>query len=215
VRPHLLDLFCGAGGASMGFHRAGWEVTGVDHVAQPRYPFRFILGDALEVNLGGYDCIAASPPCQGYSRLRHLPWLVGKTWPLLIDPIRERLRASGALWVIENVEDAPLQGVMLCGQSFGLPLYRHRRFESNVLLLAPPHLPHRVRIGGKRLNDRRRATASGYISVVGHQGSRANYARALAIDWMTATELAQAIPPAYTSWLGTQLLHYVGGTTVD
>lgn len=101
-KPRLLDLFCGAGGAGMGYHLAGFEVVGVDDVAQPHYPFEFHLADAMTFDLAGFDVIHASPPCQGYSRMRHLPWLAGKTYPLLIDPTRQRLQASGVPWVIEK-----------------------------------------------------------------------------------------------------------------
>lgn len=206
-KPKLLDLFCKAGGASMGYHRAGFDVTGVDIEPQPHYPFRFIQGDALAFPLDGYDVIAASPPCQGYSRMRHLPWLKGRVYPMLIDAMRARLHQSGALWVIENVEDAPLQGITLCGATFGLKVYRHRRFESNLLLLAPPHLKHVETIGhGRIYNSRRSANANGWITAAGHSGSRDAFARAMDIDWMTRDELSQAIPPAFTEYLGRQLL---------
>lgn len=187
---------------------AGFEVTGVDIRAQPRYcGDHFMQADALDVSLAGYDVIHASPPCQGYSRMRHLPWLAGRTWPLLIEPVRERLRASGAYWVIENVEDAPLQGVTLCGQSFGLAIYRHRRFESSLLLLAPAHQRHAVTIVPGRLfsGNHRVVAAHGYVCAPS-KVPRAAAQRALGIDWMTSAEMGQAIPPAYTHWVGMQLM---------
>lgn len=219
MKPRLLDLFCGAGGAAMGYHRAGFEVVGVDIKPQPRYPFRFIQADAMTFPLEGFDAIHASPPCQGYSRLRHLPWLKGREWPLLIDETRCRLTRQGVPWVIENVEDAPLVGTMLCGQMFGLPVYRHRLWETSFFMLGPGHPRHRFVIGqGRMVNDRRKGTlnagsASGawgttqaIVTVAGGQFKKADGERALAIDWMSKEELAQAIPPAYTEFIGKQLM---------
>lgn len=216
-RPRLLDLFCGAGGAGMGYHRAGFDVVGVDHAPQPRYPFAFVQADALEF-LGEhgreFDAIHASPPCQGYSRMRHLPWLKDRNYPLLIDPTREALERTGAVWVIENVEDAPLRnGITLCGLSFGLRMYRHRKFESNVLLLAPPHQKHTVVIGrGRLLKDRYSRASAGVTGVfpdpAGHTAGASTKAAMLAmgIDWMKRDEMTQAIPPVYTEYIGRQLL---------
>jgi len=218
--PRLLDLFCGAGGAAMGYHRAGFEVLGVDIKPQPRYPFEFHQADAMEFPLDGFDVIHASPPCQGYSRLRHLPWLKGREYPMLIDPIRERLRAAGVPWAIENVEDAPLLrhhgGVIICPAAIGAGDYwRHRKFESNMALLAPPcpgKRAHRViapghaslaKRGGvqdgrywSRLDGAERVPAQGSVEAAASMG----------IDWMTREELAQAIPPAYTEFIGEQLM---------
>lgn len=197
VRPRLLDLFCGAGGAARGYHRAGFDVVGVDINPQPRYPFEFHQGDAMTFPLDGFDAIHASPPCPGYSRLRHLPWLKGREWPLLIPGTRDRVSASGVPWVIENVMDAPLDGPFLCGLMFGLPVYRHRRFESNAFMLAPGHPGHTVVIGhGRMVNDRRKGTLNAgssagawgnqrIITVAGGQFSKADGERALGIDWMT------------------------------
>lgn len=220
-RPLMLDLFCGAGGAARGYERAGFDVIGVDIKPQPRFPFTFVRADALEyLEAHGHehDVIHASPPCQGYSRLRHLPWLKGRTWPLLIEPCRDLLRAIGKPWVIENVEDAPLSGVVLCGQMFGLPVYRHRRFESNCLIVVPQHQKHQHVIGhGRFVNDRRKGTLnadsskgawgqSHIVTVAGGQFRKADGERALGINWMTKAQLCQAIPPAYTEHIGRQLL---------
>lgn len=221
--PRALDLFCKAGGASMGLHRAGFDVTGIDIEPQPRYPFRFIQADALRspVCLSDFDLIWASPPCQGYSRLRHLPWLKDRNWPRLIDPVRELLRSSGALSIIENVEDAPLTGFVLCGQMFGLPTYRHRLFETNFFVMAPGHPTHRHVVGrGRRVNDRGKGSlnngsgkgawgSGGVITVAGGQFKKADGEKALGIDWMTKPELAQAIPPAYAEFIGRAALRYL------
>jgi len=212
----------------MGYHRAGFvEIVGVDNLPQKNYPFTFVLGDALEyVAAHGreFDAIHASPPCQAYSRLRHLPWLKGKSWPRLIEPCRDLLNQIGVPWVIENVMDAPLSGAVLCGRMFGLPVYRHRRFESSALILEPAHERHDVVIGrGRMVNDRAKGTlnagsSSGawgrqsIVTVAGGQFRKADGERAMDIDWMTKAELAQAIPPAYTEFIGRWLLAHLEET---
>lgn len=222
VRPtrlRLLDLFCGAGGAAMGYKRAGFaEIVGVDLKPQPRYPFTFVQADAMTYPLDGFDAIHASPPCQGYSALRCLPWLRDKEYPMLIDPMRARLEATGTPWVMENVERSPLRGIVLCGLSFGLPVYRHRKFESSFFMLEPPHTAHEVVIGaGRMLNDRRKGSLNNgsakgawgrqaIVTVAGGQCRKDEAERALGIDWMQKPELMQAIPPAYTEYIGKQLI---------
>jgi len=219
TRPRLLDLFCGAGGAAMGYHRAGFDVVGVDIAPQPHYPFPFIRADALTYPLDGFDAVHASPPCQAYSRLRHLPWLRDRQYWDSVPPTRARLEESGVPWVMENVEGAPVDGIYLCGTMFGLawsdgvPLYRHRLFESTLFMLAPGHPRHyQVLVPGPLLKHRGRLNNGG----VG-RGSKASTGRtrmpkvrgamgAMGIDWMTGNELSQAIPPAYTEWIGAQLL---------
>lgn len=218
MKPRLLDLFCGAGGAAMGYSRAGFEVVGVDIKPQPHYPFEFIQDDALEFPFNvlakghtRFDAIHASPPCQAYTRLRHLPWLRDKERWDSIPPTRELLQASGLPWVMENVEDSHIPGVLLCGTMFGLgwpdgtPLYRHRLFESSEFLMAPGGHPTHTRtlVPGHLLKGRARLN-NGYV-VGGHQnGLRAK--GAMDIDWMTGAELSQAIPPSYTEHIGKQLL---------
>lgn len=203
-----------------------WEWTSKP---QPRYPFTFVEADALDyVREHGleFDAIHASPPCQGYSRLRHLPWLRGKSWPMLIEPCRKIMEEAGIPWVIENVMDAPLGGIYLCGQMFGLPVYRHRRFESSIFMLQPPDPGHPVVIGhGRMVNDRRKGTLNAgssrgawgrqpIVTVAGGQFRKADGARALGIDWMQKPELAEAIPPAYTEFIGREILAQtlIGGT---
>lgn len=206
-RPRLLDLFCCAGGAAMGYHRAGFDVVGVDIVPQPNYPFLFVQGDALDFarrNARHFDVVHASPPCQEYTPLhaRH----PDKVYPDLVAVTRDVLRAADRPWIIENVMAAPLdkaRSVVLCGGMFGLRTYRHRRFESNTALVAPAHPPHRTPTATKQ---RRARWAEGWhVSVTGDVGTYVG-PEALGIDWMTGAELCQAIPPAYTEHIGRQLL---------
>src|SRR5713226_9004155 len=141
-KPRLLDLFCGAGGAAAGYARAGFEVVGVDIRPQPRYPFAFHQADALTCSLDGFDAYHASPPCQLYSRTHRL-WK-SSVHPDLVDPLRQRLRATGKPYMLENVPGAPLPGsIVLCGTMFGLGVLRHRLFESNVLLFLPGPCAHK------------------------------------------------------------------------
>ena len=217
----ILDLFCGAGGAAMGYHRAGFEVVGVDIKPQKHYPFEFHQADALEYlaeHGHEFDAIHASPPCQGYSRLRHLPWLKNKVYPMLIEKTISLLELSGKAWVTENVEGSPLVGITLCGLMFGLPVYRHRKFQTSFYLLQPPHEKHTVVIGhGRMINDRRKgslnnSSAAGawgkqtIVTVAGGQYKKEDGEKALQIDWMIKSELSQAIPPAYTEFIGGQLM---------
>lgn len=210
IRPRLLDLFCGAGGAAMGYHRAGFEVVGVDIKPQPRYPFEFHQGDAMTWPIDGFDAIHASPPCQAYSRLRTLPWLRDREYWDSVPPTRTRLVESGLPYVMENVEGAPVQGMTLCGTMFGLqwddgtPLYRHRLFEMTHFCFAPGHPKHtKVLVPGRLLKGRARLN-NGYVVGVHQNGIRAM--GAMGIDWMTGIELSQAIPPAYTEFIGRQLM---------
>lgn len=207
-RPLLLDLFCGAGGCSMGYHRAGFDVTGVDINPQPRYPFKFIQADAMTFPLDGYDVIHASPPCQAYCALRHL--YPEKRYPDLVAWTRDRLIAAKVPFVIENVPKSPLlHPVKLCGSAFDLRVRRHRMFESNVeihgCLCFHKRQGHPIDVsgtGGRRVN--RRTNDHG-----GNSNKPRNLAEAresIGIDWMTRKELSQAIPPAYTEYIGKQLL---------
>lgn len=215
----LLDLFCGAGGAAMGYHRAGFEVVGVDINPQPNYPFEFHQADALTFPLDGYDVIHASPPCQRYSVLAKRNGNA-EDWPDLVDPIRKRLIASNRPWVIENVVGSPLtHPVVLCGRMFpGLRVYRHRLFESSSKLTAPPHLPHYELCYTR---DRRKPhygqldEMTAFVTVTGGgNSSKAAAADAMGIDWQTTKrELNEAIPPAYTEHIGRQLALNLIGTT--
>jgi DNA (cytosine-5)-methyltransferase 1 len=197
MKPRLLDLFCGAGGAGMGYHRAGFEVVGVDIKPQPRYPFEFHQADALEYLAAHgheFDAIHASPPCQRYS-LGTARW-APEDYPDLLGPVEVAL-IGRKYFIIENVERAPfhLPTVTLCGQSFGLNVIRHRRFAVNFLVLNLPHLKHPKR--------------GEFVTCAGHGGNGSNsykvWCEAMGIDWMTKTELAEAIPPAFTEFIGRQL----------
>ncbi len=197
-KPVLLDLFCGAGGCAVGYARAGFEVVGVDLVAQPRYPYRFIQADALTFPLSGFDVIHASPPCQLYS----VTWpLWHRDYPDVLPLVRERLWASGKPFLLENVVGAPLPGaILLCGSMFGLDVLRHRLFESNVLLFAPGNCQHRGTVKEGQ-----------YVSVFGKGGNgytKERGSQAMGIDWMTVRELSQAIPLVYTEWLGRQVMRF-------
>ena len=199
----LLDLFCGAGGASMGYHRAGFEVVGVDINPQPHYPFEFHQADALEFDLSGFDAIHASPPCQRYSAMTRRHVGRSESHPDLVAPMRERLIANGAPWVIENVEGSPLiDPVTLCGSMFGLGVRRHRLFESSSPLADPPPCDHagQGRVVGVYGNPGGSSKRDG-ISF----GGVDTWREAMGIDWMTGRELRESIPPACTEWIGAQL----------
>jgi DNA (cytosine-5)-methyltransferase 1 len=186
----------------MGYHRAGFDVVGVDLKPQPRFPFEFHQADAMTFPLEGYDVIHASPPCQEYSALKARN--PGKRWPDLVAATRERLIAAGTPWIIENVMPAPLRhGVVLCGAMFGLRTYRHRRFETSWLIMNPEHPKHTVLTSTKK---RRKCFDAGLnISITGDVGSWLGPA-CMGIDWMDGNELSQAIPPAYTEWIGRHLM---------
>ena len=207
----LLDLFCGAGGAAMGYYRAGFtEIVGVDNRLMPRYPFAFVQADALEYlaeHGREFDVIHASPPCQGYSRTQRIH---GREYPMVIEQLRAALRSIGQPYVIENVPGAPLiNPVLLCGTMFGLRVFRHRLFETVPFLLAPEHTTHHkpACIVG------RQPTPGQYMTVAGHFANMAYAREAMGIDWMTRDELSQAIPPAYCEWIGRRLLEAINGRT--
>lgn len=217
----LLDLFCGAGGCSVGYARAGFEVTGVDLEPQGRYPLmRLVQDDALSVLsdatfLAQFDAIHASPPCQRYS-VTAARWDRRDSHADLVDPVRELLIASGKPYVIENVVGAPLiNPLVLCGSMFGLGvdgsiLKRHRLFESDIPLVppGPDDCKGRPVVGvyGTGGAWTRTAPGGGGVKVSG-----AKAARALGIDWTDhQAALAQAIPPAYTEWIGHQLAAHIG-----
>lgn len=198
----MLDLFCGAGGAAMGYYRAGFDVVGVDIDPMPNYPFEFIQADALTFEISGFDAVHASPPCQHYSYMSACRDGLAAEYPDLVVPTRKRLVSSGLPYVIENVPGSPLvDPIILCGQMFGLELYRHRLFESSVELSVPEHQPH-VKPASKAGHWK----PGTVISVAGHCSPMALAREAMGIDWMTRDELVEAIPPAYTEFIGEQLI---------
>ncbi len=211
MRPRLLDLCSGQGGAGRGYFDAGFDVVGVDINPQPRYPFEFIQANAIEVLkdrtfAGTFDAIHASWPCQGYKK--------GTLWsdkPELVVPGRALMNATGLPWIIENVMDAPLdrsRSVVLCGGMFGLRTYRHRRFEPSpgLTLVAPEHPKHVIRTAHKR---RREAWDQGlHASITGDIGTYAG-PEAMGIDWMDGNGLSEAIPPAYSRCVGEQLFAHL------
>lgn len=232
-KPRLLDLFCKAGGAARGYQQAGFEVIGVDIEPQPNYAGdKFFHADALALVqdrfagcwhedykksqlrgmlgrcMGHFDAVHASPPRQGYSDLAHR---TGREYPMLIERVRELLQGWGLPYVIENVEGAPLiDPVMLCGTMFpGLRVLRHRLFESNVPMTQPSHGRHPLVF----THDKRKAhygkldQDTAFVQVTGGGNcSVKNAAEAMGIDWMTKAELNEAIPPAYTEWVGRRLM---------
>lgn len=217
MKPRLLDLFCGAGGAAMGYHRAGFEVVGVDIKPQPHYPFEFHQADALTFPLDGFDAIHASPPCQPFSRAGHLMRAQGGSTsePDLVEPTRRRLVASGLPWVMENVKGSPLLNPLeLCGSTFGLRVRRHRLFESSAWIAAAGPCRHREQgkpVGvygsmGDRIKGVDRAT--GRQVTGGHTATSVSDAQdAMGIDWMPRwSELKLAIPPVMTEHIGRQLI---------
>ena len=209
----ILDLFCGAGGATAGYQRAGFYVIGVDIAPQPRYcGNEFVQADALEwfANYTGkYDAIHASPPCQAYSQLAYMPNRDMSSYPMLIDETRELLAASGKPYVIENVTNAPLQNpLVLCGTMFGLSTHKHRAFEIEPPLYFAPAQCNRARVkpkGSSKRLGQYYGTPGEMVTVAGHQFSRRAGSVAMGIDWMTRDELAEAIPPSYTQWIGQHL----------
>ncbi len=218
-RPRLLDLFCGAGGAAMGYHRAGFDVVGVDIEPQPHYPFTFWQVDAMKVLRDGlkiwptdedyFDAIHASPPCQlhslvsGYNggdRARAI-------YPELIGPTRDLLREISLPYVIENVIGAPVRAdLTLCGEMFGLRLHRHRVFECEGFFpMRQGHAPHALKgaIHNCHIED-------GYTrQITGNYADHESASEAMGIDWMNRDELRLAIPPAYTEHIGHYLLRAV------
>ena len=205
----VLDLFCRAGGASMGYWQAGAEVWGADIEPQKHYPFPFLQADALTLDLRflqAFDLIHASPPCQTFSITGNLARAQGKRQSEvdLLTPLRPLLEASGVPYIIENVKGAPLRDpVVLCGSTFGLKVRRHRLFESNLPLV--DHGPCRHKEQGRpvgvyhAMNDS--IPSGGTTAKTLEEGQEA-----MGIDWMPWKNLTQAIPPQYTLWLGRQAM---------
>ncbi len=227
-----LDLFCCAGGAGMGLHRAGFEVVGVDIRPQPRYPFEFHQTDALAFPVDGFDFIWASPPCQAHTAMKTMH--NAKSHLDLIPETRAKLIASGLPYAIENVVGAPLiDPFLLCGTMFGLgvedaDLQRHRIFETSFGIGLLPQCNHgaRATIGvyGGHVRNRKRRTIGIYGE--GARDSRRKFDKgvpdftadqgreAMGIDWMTLAELSQAIPPAYSEFIGRAAIEHIESSRV-
>lgn len=240
-RPLLLDVCCCGGGASKGFHDAGFDVVGVDVADQPDYPYGFHRADAVEfINSygGDFDVIAGSPPCQQHTRLKHYADTPEKRarydekWVNMIPAVRQAMAATGRPYVIENVEEARpdlIDPILLCGDMFGLRVYRHRLFESNVTLDAPPHpVPyHQYRCAR---NGYLPTAERPFMSIHGGKHSWAWQRRAAEVmgapwigraDWVARRPaktaigtICEAIPPAYAEFVGRQLIHYLAGGVV-
>lgn len=225
-RPLLLDLFCGAGGATQGYVNAGFDVIGVDLNPQPNYPHPFVQEDALallralprggRIEVGGrefsrwdFEAVHASPPCQGYSNMSNCRPGLADSYPRLIGPVRDLLDEWGLPWVIENVPLARSEmrePVTLCGFMFGRELYRHRLFEvgGGWTFDQPDHPAHTV--PASKAGHWRPGTI---MSVAGHVAPVAKAREVMEIDWTTREELAEAIPPYYAEYVGRQLLAVV------
>jgi len=214
-RPKLLDAFSGQGGATRGYQLAGFHVTGIDIDPQSRYiGDKFIQGDAVAyIREHGheYDAIHASPPCQHYLNLTRVNEAMGRnpSHPDLVAATRGALNTTGRPWVIENIPGAPLiDPVRLCGTSFGLPLRRHRHFESNMPLtgVACQHrrfTEPRYWTGWRPNGEHRLSTV---VQIYGNAGGSEHWPAALGIDWMDNAGMREALPPAYTTHIGAQLL---------
>lgn len=222
--PWILDLYCGAGGASVGYWLADFNVVGVDIAPQPRYPFTFFQSDALyylrRYGFGGFAAVHASPPCQAHSDLQKQSKLI---YPDFIGPTRAALSASGLPYVIENVEGAPLLAPMkICGANVpGLRVIRHRLFESNVPLIGVPcprsRHPLVFTYDKRKPHHATLNQDTAYVQVTGGGNCSVKNAReAMGICWMTKRELNEAIPPAYTKHIGAQLINWINaGSEVD
>lgn len=216
-KPRLLDLFCCAGGAAQGYAQAGFEVVGIDNRPQPRFPFEFHQADALEFlakHGAEFDAIHASPPCHAYVQWNGInkeKWGSLPEHPDLVDVTRDGLEASGRPWIIENVVGAPLRfPTILCGSMFGLGVRRHRLFEAPFVVLNAARCKHtrlEVAIYGKLDGRRVWTRADGTESRAARTIEQAR--AAMGIGWMEWSEITQAIPPAYTHWIGRQLIERI------
>jgi len=210
-RPRLLDLFCGAGGAGEGYRRVGFDVTGVDIKPQPRNPHNFIQADALEFlreHGHEFDFIHASPPCQAYTKAGKQWRKEGRKYPDLISAVRDLLKKTKKPWVIENVPGAPLKRpVLLNGSVFGMKVHRPRLFEASF------QLPQLEIPTSKPIKMGRPIREGDTVQPVGHFSGVAYASREMGLPWMGQKELAQAIPPAYTKFIGKHALAWIAASS--
>ena len=213
----VLDLFCGAGGCSVGYSQAGLNVfTGVDINDQPEYPFHFVKGDAIEFlkwNSKEYDLIHASPPCQHFTKYKNCRKDIHTRYENLIDSVREFLKQSGKYYIIENVVGAPLVNpVVLCGSMFGLDVRRHRLFEANFLIEQPVcnhglWEPNRFPGGRSRERGHARVLCRGTVEIGRWNISIETQKMAMGIEHINNLRmLSESIPPAYTKYIGEQFI---------
>lgn len=218
VGVKVLDLFCGAGGAGMGYHLAGFDVVGVDINPQPDYPFEFIQDDALAVLANSslirsmFDAVHASPPCQASSALTK-GTNQGRQYQQLIPQTRELLAATGLPTVLENVQGAKIRrDLTLCGEMFSLDVIRHRYFEINGFdATQPEHVTHRGRVRGWRHGTYYNGPYLAVYGAGGGKGSVEEWQAAMDITWTwDRKSIAEAIPPAYSEFVGQQLIEQIG-----
>lgn len=220
----LLDLFCCAGGASVGYSRAGFEVVGVDSKPQKNYPFEFHQADAIQFVLEHgheFDAIHASPPCQASSNMSK-GTNAGKLdqYEQLIPQTRAALEQTGKPFVIENVEGADMRkDLILCGDMFDLQVIRHRYFELNWPCAQPEHKTdwrkHKGRVSGFRHGEWFQGPYFAVYGRGGGKGSPQQWQDAMGIHWThLQREISQMLPPAYCEYIGGQLLHFLNNFTV-
>lgn len=206
MKPRLLDLYCKAGGAAMGYYYAGFTIVGIDIEPQPHYPFEFYQANALDYPLEGFDAYHASPPCQAYSMAGQQWRAAGKEYPDLIEITRNRLKPTGKPYIIENVLGSPLiNPTKLNGSMFKMRIRRTRLFETSFempLVLLPKEERSNFKMG-------RPVKDGDIVTPVGHFSNVPYVKKQMGIDWMTQGELAEAIPPAYTFFLGQYLMEEV------
>jgi len=208
--PLIVDLFCGAGGASEGLVAAGFTVVGIDIKPQPNYPWQFYQSDALDVDLMWFAAVWASPPCQAFTQLNNRHKDLSKRYPDLIAPVRELLQELKMPYIMENVPGAPLrEPITLCGQMFDLGVYRHRLFETSFPLQGHVHVKHQGRAAYGRIPK-----AGEKYTVTGHFGDLPGAKKAMGMDdpWrenITRRELAESIPPVYSEFLASQLIKQI------